>query len=155
MTKIDFGVRARKAYAGGALPVQAIGQTLYGCKIGIRLMNQQLKVHLVQFRFLPAYICLNLLLSFTCDSPLLAVPRLKELSGWNPNMEFADILHVVWCGLSRDVTGSLLLEAAEFGVEGPSFDDRLKVLHQKCTAWCSSNHIRPSTVEEFSSWPVL
>lgn len=44
-------------------------------------------------------------------------------------MEFADVLHVVWCGLSRDVTGSLLLEAAEFGVEGESFDDRLKCLH--------------------------
>lgn len=64
------------------------------------------------------------------------------------------MLHVVWCGLSRDVTGSLLLEAAEFGVEGESFDDRLKCLHQKCTSWCIANKIRRSTVEEFSSWSV-
>ena len=76
---------------------------------------------------------------------------LKNLAGWNPNMEFADILHVVWCGLARDVSGSLLLETAEHAVEGDSYDDRLKILHQKCVSWCRANKIRPSTVEEFSA----
>lgn len=59
-TNQGSGARGLKAYAGDALPVQEIGQILYGCKIGIRPTNQPLTVRLVQFRFQTAHV-LNLL----------------------------------------------------------------------------------------------
>ena len=40
--------------------------------------------------------------------------RLRRLRGWNANMEFADLLRVLWCGIGRDMAGSLLLDTAEF-----------------------------------------
>ena len=79
-------------------------------------------------------------------------PRLKSLVGWSPHSEFADILHVVWCGIARDATGSLLMDLAEFGVPniGTSWDEKLAYLHGECVKWCRDNRIRPSTVEQFS-----
>lgn len=70
-------------------------------------------------------------------------------------MEWADVLHVVWCGVARDAVGSLLMDVAEFGVahhHGESWDQRLQYLHSHCVQWCVAHRIRPSTVEEFSSF---
>ena len=67
-------------------------------------------------------------------------------------MEYADILHVVWAGVGRDLTGSLLLEVVEFGrVPGDTYDQRLRALHADCVRWCVAKAIRPSTVEEWST----
>ena len=65
-------------------------------------------------------------------------------------MEWADILHVLWIGVARDVTGTLLMEVAEFAsFESTSYDGRLRDLHGQCVSWCRSHGIRPSTVEEW------
>ena len=65
-------------------------------------------------------------------------------------MEWADILHVLWIGVARDVTGTLLMEVAEFAsFESTSYDGRLWDLHGQCVSWCRSHGIRPSTVEEW------
>lgn len=61
------------------------------------------------------------------------------------------MLHVLWAGVCRDVTGSLLMELAEFATgAGESFDERLRYLHSQAVTWCSQNRIRPSTLEPFS-----
>ena len=74
-----------------------------------------------------------------------------ELRGWNGHMEWADILHVLWIGVARDITGTLLLEVAEYGrFESSSFDGRLRELHEQCVIWCTAHRIRPSTVEAWS-----
>ena len=73
-----------------------------------------------------------------------------DLTGWNGHMEWADILHVLWIGVARDVTGTLLMEVAEFAsFESTSYDGRLWDLHGQCVSWCRSHGIRPSTVEEW------
>ena len=73
-----------------------------------------------------------------------------DLTGWNGHMEWADILHVLWIGVARDVTGTLLMEVAEFAsFESTSYDGRLRDLHGQCVSWCRSHGIRPSTVEEW------
>ena len=77
--------------------------------------------------------------------------RLENLHGWSPHMEYADLLHVLWAGVARDVTGSLLLEVCEHSYTSGSWDERLQTLHSSCTHWCSKNHIRPSTIEQFST----
>lgn len=84
-------------------------------------------------------------------------PRLKSLVGWSPHSEFADILHVVWCGVARDATGSLLMDLAEHAVPnvGTSWDEKLAYLHSQCVKWCRDHRIRPSTVEEFSYLMLL
>lgn len=74
-----------------------------------------------------------------------------DLDGWSAHMEWADILHVLCIGVARDVTGSLLMEVAEHHGDESSYDGRLRSLHQQCQQWCAANHIRPSTVEEWSS----
>lgn len=77
--------------------------------------------------------------------------RLWGLAGWNPNMEWCDILHAVWLGVGRDLCGSLLMQVATHGdFAETSYDGRLRALHAKCQAWCSRNSIRPSTIEEVS-----
>eukprot|EP00439_Symbiodinium_sp_Y106_P006991 s2757_g1.t1 len=38
---------------------------------------------------------------------------LKQLSGWTCNMELPDLLHCIWLGTGRDLTGSLCMEMAE------------------------------------------
>jgi len=74
-----------------------------------------------------------------------------RLHGWCPEMEYADVLHVLWAGVCRDVTGSLLMELAEFATgAGESFDERLRYLHSQAVTWCSQNRIRPSALEPFS-----
>ena len=66
-------------------------------------------------------------------------------------MEYADLLHVLWIGVARDLTGSLLMEVAEkHSFQSPSYDGRLKSIHGSLTKWCQENGIRPSTVELFS-----
>ena len=66
------------------------------------------------------------------------------------------MLHVLWAGVCRDVTGSLLMELAEFATgAGDSFDERLRYLHAQAVTWCSQNRIRPSTIEPFSPWHKL
>lgn len=84
-------------------------------------------------------------------------PRLKSLVGWSPHSEFADILHVVWCGVARDATGSLLMDLAEHAVPnvGTSWDEKLAYLHSQCVKWCRDHRIRSSTVEEFSYLMLL
>ena len=67
-------------------------------------------------------------------------------------MEYADILHVLWIGVARDLTGSLLMEVAEKHSfdQSPSYDSRFRIIHGSLTRWCQKNGIRPSTVELFS-----
>ena len=73
-----------------------------------------------------------------------------DLTGWNGHTEWADILHVLWIGVARDVTGTLLMEVAECAsFESTSYDGRLWDLHGQCVSWCRSHGIRPSTVEEW------
>ena len=104
---------------------------------------------------------------------LASQTRLRRLRGWNPHMEFADVLHVLWCGIARDMSGSILMDTAEFcdhqacplftmihvsvsytahaqALDGLDWDSRLCYLHSKCLAWCKVHGIRPSTVEPFS-----
>ena len=88
--------------------------------------------------------------------PILSVTHVRfwDLRGWNPHMEWSDLLHVMWCGVCRDLNGSLLLDLAEFCIDdsqATSWDGRLAYLHHHCVEWCSANNIRPSTVEPFSS----
>ena len=69
-------------------------------------------------------------------------------------METADILHVLWCGVARDLSGSVLLDAAEWcdhpALVGAGWDERLRFLHNLAVNWCANNKIRPSTLEDFS-----
>ena len=63
-------------------------------------------------------------------------------------MEWADLLHVLWAGVARDATGSVLMDAAEYMFnDGPSWNDRLSTLYANCQAWCRQKKIRPSTLE--------
>ena len=65
-------------------------------------------------------------------------------------MEWSDLLHVLWTGVCRDLSGTLLMEAAEKLDHGPStWNQRLNYLHGLAQAWCSKTGIRPSTLEEF------
>lgn len=69
-------------------------------------------------------------------------------------MEYADVLHTIWLGVARDLTGSLFIELATHHPQlrdDASFDGRLRRLHRLAQAWCSKHHIRPSTLEEPSS----
>lgn len=68
-------------------------------------------------------------------------------------MEWADILHVLWIGVARDVSGSVLMEVCERSADlGASWDVRLLALHARACGWCKENKIRPSTLEPFSLW---
>ena len=58
-------------------------------------------------------------------------------------MEWADLLHVLWIGVARDLTGTILMEVAEFHGSDPTYDGRLKAR--------TEHSIRPSTGEERSS----
>ena len=76
--------------------------------------------------------------------------RLRQLLGWSPHMEWSDLLHVLWAGVGRDFSGTLLMEVAENLDHGPStWNQRLHHLHGLAQAWCSKNGITPSTLEEF------
>ena len=99
-------------------------------------------------------LCLNsfrLTALTTAGTAHLFLVRLKELKGWRPEMEWADLLHVLWIGVARDLTGTLLMEVAEFHGSDPTYNGRLKALHSACQRWCTQHSIRPSTVEEWSS----
>lgn len=69
-------------------------------------------------------------------------------------MECADLLHVLWAGICRDFSGSLILDTAEWcnlaSLQGSGWDERLQTLHNFCMNWCASHGIRPSTVEPLS-----
>lgn len=69
-------------------------------------------------------------------------------------MECADILHVLWAGICRDFSGSLIMDTAEWcnlaSLQGSAWDERLQTLHHYCVNWCANNGIRPSTVEQLS-----
>lgn len=69
-------------------------------------------------------------------------------------MECADILHVLWAGICRDSSGSLIMDTAEWcnlaSLQGSGWDERLQTLHHYCVNWCANNGIRPSTVEQLS-----
>lgn len=97
-------------------------------------------------------ICTYTMLIF--DTIGFGQPRLRQLKGWNVHMETADILHVLWCGIARDLSGSVLLDAAEWcghqALDGAGWDERLRFLHTLAVNWCANNGIRPSTLEDFS-----
>ena len=69
-------------------------------------------------------------------------------------MECADILHVLWAGICRDFSGSLIMDTAEWcnlaSLQASGWDERLQTLHHYCVNWCANNGIRPSTVEPLS-----
>lgn len=77
--------------------------------------------------------------------------RLWQLPGWCPEMEWSDLLHVLWAGVGRDLTGTLLMDCAETLDHGPgtTWNQRLHHLHGFSQVWCSKHGIRPSTLEEF------
>ena len=77
---------------------------------------------------------------------------LKQLSGWTCNMELPDLLHCIWLGTGRDLTGSLCMEMAEKRQDlvGSTYDERLDCLRRDMQAWCASHGIRPSTIDELS-----
>ena len=77
----------------------------------------------------------------------------KSLSGWVIETEQADLLHCCWMGSGRDLAGSLCMEYVDHAPEMQkyiTYDERLAALHRDVQAWCSSNGIRPSTVEDIS-----
>ena len=74
---------------------------------------------------------------------------LRNLQGWSSVMEVPDLLHVVWSGVGRDLTGSLCLELAEqMAGPGTTYDERLRLLQQEMQQWCVTHGLRPSSIED-------
>ena len=76
----------------------------------------------------------------------------RQLSGWTPEVESPDLLHVVWLGTGRDLVGSLCMEAAELSrdLDGATYDERFVGLRRNMQKWCVARNIRPSTIDEIT-----
>ncbi|CAE7256453.1 unnamed protein product, partial [Symbiodinium necroappetens] len=74
--------------------------------------------------------------------------HLKNLLGWQPEMEIPDLLHCCWLGSARDFNGSLCMMVASKFLPGATFDERLATLRSDMQLWCQDNGIRSSTIEE-------
>ena len=76
----------------------------------------------------------------------------RQLSGWTPEVEAPDLLHVVWLGTGRDLVGSLCMEAVEHSrdFDGVTYDERFIGLRRSMQNWCIQRDIRPSTIEEIT-----
>ena len=74
--------------------------------------------------------------------------HLKNLLGWQPEMEIPDLLHCCWLGSARDFNGSLCMVVASKFIPGATFDERLVTLRSDMQLWCQDHGIRSSTIEE-------
>ncbi|OLQ05854.1 hypothetical protein AK812_SmicGene10891 [Symbiodinium microadriaticum] len=75
---------------------------------------------------------------------------LKNLAGWQPEMEVPDLLHCCWLGCARDLNGSLCLLMASKFYDGATFDERFAELRKDMQLWCQNNNLRPSTIDDIS-----
>ena len=78
---------------------------------------------------------------------------IRSLSGWHPDMEIPDVLHTIYLGTGRDLTGSLCMQAAEHCFAGATWDERLNALRKSMQNWCVENGLRPSTIPELRPFP--
>lgn len=76
--------------------------------------------------------------------------HMKNLSGWQPEMEVPDLLHCCWLGSCRDLNGSLCMLVASKFLTGATYDERLTTLRRDMQLWCQDNGMKPSTIEEIS-----
>ena len=79
---------------------------------------------------------------------------LKNLAGWRSEMEVPDLLHCCWLGSARDLNGSFCMLMAEKFIPGATYDERFITLRKDMQAWCQNNDIAPSTIDEFSAFPI-
>ena len=79
---------------------------------------------------------------------------LRNLPGWQPEMEVPDLLHCCWLGCARDLNGSLCLLMASKFYDGATFDERLTELRKDMQLWCQNNNLRPSTIDDISTLPI-
>ena len=78
---------------------------------------------------------------------------LRQLFGWNADMELPDLLHSLWIGCARDAIGSLLMDMAEFigsFQHHDTWDERLQALTLDARQWCRQHKFPPSLVDDFS-----
>ncbi|CAE7909857.1 unnamed protein product, partial [Symbiodinium microadriaticum] len=80
---------------------------------------------------------------------------LKNLAGWQPEMEVPDLLHCCWLGCARDLNGSLCLLMASKFYDGATFDERFAELRKDMQLWCQNNNLRPSTIDDISTLPRI
>ena len=79
--------------------------------------------------------------------------RLRKLSGWNCDMECADLLHTVWIGCAKDLVGSVLLDVVQYDprlASAESWDAGLAALLSLFHSWCETRKLDKSLVEELS-----
>ena len=80
-------------------------------------------------------------------------PRMWDLRGWTPEMEWPDVLHVVWLGIGRDTAGTICMLAARWLPKFQhmkTYDDRLHELTLGLWDWCKRHCVDTSGVEELS-----
>ncbi|CAE7238466.1 unnamed protein product, partial [Symbiodinium necroappetens] len=78
---------------------------------------------------------------------------LRKLSGWNCDMECADLLHTVWVGCAKDLVGSVLLDVVQYDprlANSDSWDSGLAALLSLFHSWCETRKLDKSLVEELS-----
>jgi hypothetical protein len=66
------------------------------------------------------------------------LPSLGRVRGFSWYSNFADLLHVVWIGIGRDVVGGALMDLAESAAFSGSYPDRLDLIHAEFMAWCGA-----------------